>query len=67
MLVKKLPEYKNLIMRCIASCINKDQLMVCWDFIMLFQLRFQGWIAEADYMKHIDELHSAYLNKSGTI
>ena len=62
-MLERLPDWKELIIRCINSCETHDQLQVCWDFITLFELRFRDWVPPGDFSQHLLALHGAYLTK----
>ncbi len=65
-MLNRLPAYKDLIVRSINSCITPDQLNVCYDFILLFNLQFKGWIKQTEFRPHLEELYDAY-NKQAEI
>jgi hypothetical protein len=67
MVSAKMHEWKTVILRSIDSCITNDQLSVCWNFIGLFQIKYQGEISETEYMQHSEELQNAYLVKHGRL
>lgn len=59
--------YKEMIHRCIESCVNYEQLQVCFDMMDRFKEQFT-YSAEAQLMHQaMDELSTAYLQKQAEI
>jgi hypothetical protein len=66
-LTERMPDYKALIVRCIHSCITSDQLLVCDDFIRLFEDRFKHAVPPNEFKKHSAELMKNYEQKQVTL
>lgn len=66
-LIHLLPTYKELITKCIESSVTPAQLLVCFDFIELFQLRFKPIIDEDVYLQQVNDLLKSYENKQQSV
>jgi hypothetical protein len=62
-LLKRLPAFKSLVLRSIASCYTTEQLEVAWEFIQLFQMRYTDCVDALELCKHYEDLQKAYLDK----
>lgn len=62
-----LPDWKALILRSIASCTNKKQLAVAWEFIELFQTRYSTIITQLELYAHTRDLQSAYFKQESAL
>lgn len=63
----RLPAWKALILRCIASCTNKKQLAVAWDFIELFQTRYSTIVTQLELYAHTRDLQSAFFKQESAL
>jgi len=52
--------YKEMIMRCINSCVQPVQLIVCYDMMERFKLQFTSIVAAAELHAASEELLSNY-------
>lgn len=59
--------YKEMILRCIDSCINTDQLFICHDMMDRFNEQFAHSIELRDRVAALDELSNMYLQKQAEI
>ena len=62
-LLERLPAWKGLILRSIASCTNKDQLSVAFEFIDLFKTRYTDILPPLEFYGHAKELHDAWFRR----
>lgn len=63
----KLPAWKQLILRSISSCTNRDQLSVAWEFIELFKSRYADILPPLEMYGHSRELDTAYFKQESHI
>ena len=59
--------YKEMILRCIESCISTDQLFICHDMMDRFNEQFMHSTESRERAIALDELSSAYLQKQAEI
>jgi len=59
--------YKEMILRCIDSCINNEQLIVCHDMMDRFNEQFMHSADAKERASALDELSSHYLQKQAEI
>lgn len=62
-----LTPYKNMIMRCIESCVNPDQLAVCHDMMDRISEQFMHCADAKDLSAALDELSASYLQKQAEL
>jgi hypothetical protein len=60
-------DYKTLILKCIESCINLNQLHCCFDMIDRFDDHFLVLSSDADIRKASQELSAVYLSKKNQL
>jgi hypothetical protein len=63
MIEKYFIPYKEMIARCIESCISQEQLFVCQDMIDRFNEQFQYCIDTRRRAEALDELSNRYRQK----
>lgn len=59
--------YRDMIFRCIESCVNPDQLLVCHDMMDRFSEQFLHRTDMKDLSSALDELSTAYLQKQAEL
>lgn len=59
--------YKEVIIRCINSCITESQLIICYDIIQRFRESFFKIIVWDDLRKAVDEIEQLYLQKQNEL
>lgn len=59
--------YKEMILRCIDSCINTDQLKVCHDMMDRFNELFKYSMPHDQFSCELDQLSDAYLQKQSEL
>jgi hypothetical protein len=59
--------YKSMILRCIESCVNPEQLLVCHDMMDRFSEQFMHCADTRDILSARDELSAAYLQKQAEL
>lgn len=59
--------YKEMILRCIESCVNNDQLIICHDMIDRFNEQFMHSVDYRERTDAIDELSALYLQKQAEL
>jgi hypothetical protein len=55
--------YKEMLIRCIDSCVNPDHLTICHDMMDRFNEQFMHSVEAKERAAALDELSSAYLQK----
>jgi hypothetical protein len=58
-LLERLPVYKTIILKSIASSESIDDILVCLDFIDLFSQRFRPFLPTSIFVSHSRELYNA--------
>jgi hypothetical protein len=58
--------YKEMIIRCIDSCINYEQMQVCFDMMDRFKEQFTYHDAR-ELQQAMDELSTNYLQKTAEL
>jgi hypothetical protein len=58
-LLRRLPAYKQMILRCIETSATPDDIMVCQDLINLFSDRFKPLLKYEEFVTHSMDLYSA--------
>lgn len=58
--------YREMIVRCISSCINYEQLQVCFDMMDRFKEQFAYHDAR-ELHQAMDELSANYLQKQAEL
>jgi len=61
--IDRFPEYKTVIIRCIASCENNLQLLCVYDMIDRFIEVFRGAVSNERLREATDELYTSYNEK----
>lgn len=59
--------YKQMILKCIASCTNNEQLLVCHDMMDRFSEQFKYSIPTSELHAAMDELSAAYLQEQSAL
>ena len=59
--------YKDMIIRCIDSCVNPDQLVVCHDMMDRFNEQFTYSVTPKERADALDELSGSYLQKQAEL
>jgi hypothetical protein len=59
--------YKEMIHRCIESCVVNEQLMVCHDMMARFNEQFMHCIESRERTSALDDLSASYLQKQAEI
>ena len=59
-MLKLLPEFKTMVLNNINSSINYAQLLVCYEMIELFRIRYTGFINIIELHKHMTDLTECY-------
>lgn len=59
--------YKEMIVRCIDSCVNPDQLAICQDMMSRLHEQFMHCIGHKERNEVTDELCSRWLQKQAEL
>ena len=59
--------YKQMILRCIESCISYEQVIVSYDMMQRFNEQFFFSVGDRERITALDELSGAYLQKQAEI
>lgn len=55
--------YKTMILKCMDSCVNNEQLQVCHDMMQRFSEQFKQSVPPGELNEAMDELSAAYLQE----
>jgi len=67
MLIERIPDYKQKIIRCIQSSKTTDHLHNSYGIILHFQELFKHAIPANEFKKHNDEMLENYLQKQALL
>lgn len=55
--------YRDMILRCIDSCVMPVQLMICWDMMERFKYLFASMVESAKVNMAMEQLLTVYHQK----